>query len=78
MAHTTILPSVVGNKDLRLLQALITDEKAVRNAHERLGQDTNRAASALSAWGDEVRRVLAVALALYLFASLPLASVDLR
>lgn len=52
LAHTSTIPSLLGNPDLKLLQSLITDEKAVLAQHDRLAQDTTKAATALAAWGE--------------------------
>ncbi|CDZ97696.1 Eisosome component PIL1/LSP1 [Phaffia rhodozyma] len=50
IAHTTMVP-ILGNKDLRLLQTLITEEKAVLQASIRTSSDVHRSSNALSAWG---------------------------
>ena len=42
----------MGNRELRELQTLINEEKTVLIAHDKLSTDTQRAASALSAWGN--------------------------
>lgn len=54
-AHST-LPVLGGNKDLRLLQELITAEKAVLQSIERLSEDIYKASECLSAWGEKRRR----------------------
>lgn len=42
----------MGNKDLRLLQTLINEEKSILTMHERLANDTSKGANALAAWGN--------------------------
>lgn len=42
---------ILGNKDLRLLQTLIAEEKSVLQSSTRVSADIHRSASALSAWG---------------------------
>lgn len=51
IAHTTIMPSLVGNKDLKLLQDFITAEKAVVVDLQKLALDYGRAAETLKSWG---------------------------
>ncbi|KAG9043388.1 hypothetical protein FS837_009674 [Tulasnella sp. UAMH 9824] len=50
IAHTTILPAL-GNKDLKLLQDLITAEKFAVSSSQKLADDWAKAADALKAWG---------------------------
>ncbi|KIO22334.1 hypothetical protein M407DRAFT_28129 [Tulasnella calospora MUT 4182] len=50
MAHTTTLPAL-GNKDLKLLQDLITAEKFIASSFQRLADDWIKAANSLKAWG---------------------------
>ncbi|KAG8890102.1 hypothetical protein FRB99_003924, partial [Tulasnella sp. 403] len=50
LAHTTTIPAL-GNKDLKLLQDLITAEKAVMMSSQRLADDFAKAAEALKFWG---------------------------
>lgn len=50
-AHASLMPSLVGNKDLAVLQELITTEKAVMNGLQKLATDYAKAAEALKAWG---------------------------
>lgn len=45
------MPSLVGNKDLRLLQDFITAEKSVVIGLQKLAIDTARAAETLKFWG---------------------------
>ncbi|KAG8856250.1 hypothetical protein FRB96_006562 [Tulasnella sp. 330] len=49
IAHTTILP--LGNKDLRLLQDLISAEKNVVGSLTKLADDLAKASEALKQWG---------------------------
>ena len=42
----------MGNKELRELQTLIAHEKSVLTSHDKLSQDTGKAATALTAWGN--------------------------
>ncbi|KAG9036812.1 hypothetical protein FRB95_007910 [Tulasnella sp. JGI-2019a] len=49
IAHTTILP--LGNKDLRLLQDLISAEKNVVTTMQKLGDEFAKASEALKQWG---------------------------
>jgi hypothetical protein len=51
IAHTTLMPSLVGNKDLKLLQDFITAEKSVVISMQKLAIDTARAAETLKLWG---------------------------
>ncbi|KAJ2927319.1 hypothetical protein H1R20_g9775, partial [Candolleomyces eurysporus] len=51
LAHNTTLPALGGNKDLRFLQDLITAEKTVIIALQKLSADYSKAAEALRAWG---------------------------
>ncbi|KAJ2912815.1 hypothetical protein MD484_g7595, partial [Candolleomyces efflorescens] len=51
LAHNTTLPALGGNQDLRPLQDLITAEKTVIIALQKLGSDYSKAAEALRAWG---------------------------
>ncbi|KAF8513294.1 hypothetical protein JB92DRAFT_2830442 [Gautieria morchelliformis] len=50
IAHTTTLPGL-GNKDLKLLQDLITNEKAILTTLQKLAVDFTRASESLKAWG---------------------------
>lgn len=50
IAHTTIIPAL-GNRDLKLLQDLITAEKSVVSSLLRLSTDYGKAAEALRIWG---------------------------
>ena len=45
------MPSLVGNKDLKLLQDFITAEKSVVIGLQKLAIDTARAAETLKFWG---------------------------
>ncbi|OCF32639.1 hypothetical protein I316_05560 [Kwoniella heveanensis BCC8398] len=49
-AHQSLLPGL-GNKDMRALQDIITTEKGVLQMSEKLAIDTQKAASALPAYG---------------------------
>lgn len=49
--HSSQIPGM-GNKDLRLLQTLINDEKSVLTSHDRLAKDTSAASTSLAAWGN--------------------------
>ncbi|KAF8580310.1 hypothetical protein K439DRAFT_1415439 [Ramaria rubella] len=50
IAHTTTLPAL-GNKDLKLLQDLITNEKMVLTTLQKLAVDFTRASESLKNWG---------------------------
>lgn len=52
LAHTSILPSIIGNASLRELQDLISAEKGVMNSNERLSNDLAKACSSLEVWGN--------------------------
>lgn len=51
IAHSSTLPSIGGNKDLRPLQDLITAEKAVLVSLQKLSLDFTKASEALKTWG---------------------------
>ncbi|KAF5390478.1 hypothetical protein D9757_005266 [Collybiopsis confluens] len=51
IAHNSTIPSLAGNKDLRPLQDLITAEKAVLVASQKLSLEFGKAAEALRIWG---------------------------
>ncbi|ORY20374.1 Eisosome component PIL1-domain-containing protein [Naematelia encephala] len=50
IAHQSLLP-VLGNKDMRLLQDVITSEKGAMQMTEKLAIDTQKAAAALPPYG---------------------------
>ncbi|KAL7422528.1 hypothetical protein Q5752_003176 [Cryptotrichosporon argae] len=52
IAHTSLLPGL-GNKDLRALQDVITAEKGVLQAAERLGAETSTVAAKLPVYGQQ-------------------------
>lgn len=62
IAHTSIMPSFVGNKDLKLLQDFITAEKAVVTSMQKLSSDYARAAETLKLWGQGEGDDLAVSI----------------
>ncbi|CCM03443.1 uncharacterized protein FIBRA_05576 [Fibroporia radiculosa] len=51
IAHSSTLPALGGNKDLRTLQDLIIAEKAVLNSLQKLSIDITKASEALRTWG---------------------------
>ncbi|GHJ83980.1 hypothetical protein NliqN6_0382 [Naganishia liquefaciens] len=51
VAHTAILPSIIGNSELRQLQDLIHAEKSVLQSVDRASADISKACHALSVWG---------------------------
>lgn len=51
IAHTSIMPSLVGNKDLKLLQDFITAEKSIVTDLQKLAVDYAKAAESLKMWG---------------------------
>ncbi|TEB21121.1 hypothetical protein FA13DRAFT_1643510 [Coprinellus micaceus] len=51
VAHNTTIPGLGGNKDLRPLQDLITSEKTLIIALQKLSTDYTKAAEALRTWG---------------------------
>ncbi|KIJ40998.1 hypothetical protein M422DRAFT_48793 [Sphaerobolus stellatus SS14] len=68
LAHTSTIPAL-GNKDLRLLQDLITNEKTVMLTLQKLSGDLTRASESLKAWGlgegDDLGDVLSHACGMY-------------
>ncbi|KAF8528519.1 hypothetical protein BU17DRAFT_22976, partial [Hysterangium stoloniferum] len=50
IAHTTTIPAL-GNKDLKLLQDVITNEKSVLMTLQKLAGDFTRASESLKQWG---------------------------
>ncbi|KAL5505094.1 hypothetical protein ACEPAH_7757 [Sanghuangporus vaninii] len=51
IAHNSTLPALAGNKDLRPLQEMITQEKAVLQSFQRLSHDLAKANDCLRHWG---------------------------
>ncbi|KAJ3549781.1 hypothetical protein NMY22_g748 [Coprinellus aureogranulatus] len=51
VAHNTTIPGLGGNSDLRPLQDLITSEKTVIIALQKLSTDYSKAAESLRTWG---------------------------
>ncbi|KIK54382.1 hypothetical protein GYMLUDRAFT_264655 [Collybiopsis luxurians FD-317 M1] len=51
IAHNSTIPALAGNKDLRPLQDLITAEKSVLIATQKLSVEFGKAAEALRIWG---------------------------
>ncbi|ORX38258.1 Eisosome component PIL1-domain-containing protein [Kockovaella imperatae] len=52
IAHQSLLPGL-GNQDLRALQDIITTEKGVLQAADKIGQETAKAAAALPPYGSD-------------------------
>ncbi|GJJ14086.1 hypothetical protein Clacol_008343 [Clathrus columnatus] len=50
IAHTSTLPAL-GNKDLRLLQDVIINEKAILTTMQKLAMDFAKASESLKSWG---------------------------
>ncbi len=51
VAHTTILPNIIGSQSLRELQDFITAEKSVLQSNERLASDLQKSNQTLTTWG---------------------------
>ncbi|KAE8211900.1 hypothetical protein CF327_g4397 [Tilletia walkeri] len=52
LAHNTVAPSLLGNRDLKQLQSVINTEKDFVKSHTRTGSDFKDTADALKAWGE--------------------------
>ncbi|KAK0564383.1 hypothetical protein OC861_004323 [Tilletia horrida] len=52
LAHNTVAPSLLGNRDLKLLQSVITTDKELVKTQTRVGSDFKDAADALKDWGE--------------------------
>ncbi|KAK0528131.1 hypothetical protein OC842_004654 [Tilletia horrida] len=52
LAHNTVAPTLLGNRDLKLLQSIITTEKEFVKSHTRAGADFKETADALKGWAD--------------------------
>lgn len=53
IAHNTVAPSLIGNSDLKQLQAIITTEKEWIKANTKAASDFGKNIEAIKAWGSE-------------------------
>ena len=53
IAHNTVAPSLIGNADLKHLQATITTEKECIKANTKSGADFGKNLEAIKSWGAE-------------------------
>ncbi|KLO06242.1 hypothetical protein SCHPADRAFT_838301 [Schizopora paradoxa] len=51
LAHSTVIPNLGGNKDLKPLQDLIIAEKAVVQSLQKLSADLVKSSECLRSWG---------------------------
>ncbi|KDN53145.1 hypothetical protein K437DRAFT_271928 [Tilletiaria anomala UBC 951] len=53
IAHNTVAPSLMGNSDLKSLQAVITSEKEFMKNNSKTGADFGKNVEAIKNWGNE-------------------------